>query len=108
VESGLPVSKISKQDGWCTEPEDAGYNQQIRLPHSGEHEMLWRDDPLYDVIAVIGYNDAPVVVGRGSAIFLHIARPALSPTDGCVALPKPALIEVLRRCDTNTWMNIEV
>ncbi len=35
---------------------------------------------------VLGWNDAPVERGRGSAIFLHVARPGYAPTDGCVAL----------------------
>jgi L,D-peptidoglycan transpeptidase YkuD (ErfK/YbiS/YcfS/YnhG family) len=106
IESGLPVSAIGRQDGWCTEPSDAAYNQQITLPRSGQHEALWRDDRLYDVIVVVGYNDAPVVPGRGSAIFLHVARPGMSRTEGCVAVPVDAMLEVVRRCDGNTRIAI--
>ena len=47
---------------------------------------MWRADALYDLVLVIGYNDDPVVAGKGSAIFLHLARPDFSPTEGCVAL----------------------
>jgi L,D-peptidoglycan transpeptidase YkuD (ErfK/YbiS/YcfS/YnhG family) len=47
------------------------------------------------VIGVLGWNDAPTVRGRGSAIFLHVARPDLSPTEGCVALPERELRQVL-------------
>jgi L,D-peptidoglycan transpeptidase YkuD (ErfK/YbiS/YcfS/YnhG family) len=107
IDSRLPVSTISKRDGWCTDPADAAYNQQISLPRSGQHEALWRDDRLYDVIVVIGYNDAPVVPARGSAIFLHVARPGMSRTDGCVAIPVDAMLEVVRRCDVNTAIEIE-
>jgi L,D-peptidoglycan transpeptidase YkuD (ErfK/YbiS/YcfS/YnhG family) len=36
---------------------------------------MWREDHLYDLVLVLGYNDDPVVPGKGSAIFLHLARP---------------------------------
>jgi L,D-peptidoglycan transpeptidase YkuD (ErfK/YbiS/YcfS/YnhG family) len=58
----------------------------VRLPYPARAEPLWRDDRAYDVIVVLGYNDAPVVPGAGSAIFLHVARPDYAPTHGCVAL----------------------
>ncbi|RAI59712.1 hypothetical protein DOO78_08670 [Roseicella frigidaeris] len=82
----VPVEPLSSQDGWCDDPGDAAYNQRVRLPHPARHEALWREDALYDLIGVLGWNDAPVVRGRGSAIFLHLARPDLAPTEGCVAL----------------------
>ena len=50
---------------------------------------------IYDVVGVLGWNDAPVVRGRGSAIFLHVARPDYAPTQGCVALALPDLRRVL-------------
>jgi len=65
------------------------------LPHDGRHEELWRRDELYDVVAVLGWNDQPVVRRRGSAIFLHVARPDYAPTEGCVALALPDLSRLL-------------
>ena len=56
---------------------------------------MWRDDALYDIVAELGWNDAPVVPGRGSAIFLHLARPDYGPTEGCVALSGRDLLAVL-------------
>jgi L,D-peptidoglycan transpeptidase YkuD (ErfK/YbiS/YcfS/YnhG family) len=47
---------------------------------------MWREDHLYDLLVVLGYNDDPVVPGKGSAIFLHLAKPGYLPTQGCVAL----------------------
>ena len=57
--------------------------------------MLWREDGLYDLVVILGYNDDPPVAGRGSAIFLHVARPDYAPTQGCVALARPDLEAVL-------------
>ena len=84
----LPAEPIAPDDGWCDDPTHRDYNTRIRLPHAARHERLWRDDAVYDVIGVLGWNDAPVVRGRGSAIFLHLARPGLAPTEGCIALPE--------------------
>jgi len=93
--AALPVEPIAPEDGWCDDPGHPDYNRPVRLPHPARHERLWRDDAVYDVIGVLGWNDAPVVRGRGSAIFLHVARPGLAPTEGCVALPEDELRRLL-------------
>ncbi|HUI18204.1 MAG TPA: L,D-transpeptidase family protein [Alphaproteobacteria bacterium] len=91
----LAVAALAENDAWCDDPKDPRYNQQLRLPYPASHEHLWRGDHLYDVIVVLGYNDAPVVPGRGSAIFLHVARPDYGPTAGCVALALADLLALL-------------
>ena len=83
----VPIEPLAPEDGWCDDALHADYNRMVRLPHDARCEALWRSDGVYDLIGVLGWNDAPVVRGRGSAIFLHVARPDLAPTDGCVALP---------------------
>jgi L,D-peptidoglycan transpeptidase YkuD (ErfK/YbiS/YcfS/YnhG family) len=93
--AAVPVEPLAPDEGWCDDPTHADYNRRIRLPHPARHERLWREDSLYDLIGVLGWNDAPVVRGRGSAIFLHLAPPDLSPTEGCVALPLRELLGVL-------------
>ncbi len=93
--AAVQVAPIAPDDGWCDDPAHADYNSQIRLPHPAPHEELWRADAIYDVIGVLGWNDAPVLRGRGSAIFLHLARPGFSPTEGCVALEQRDLLRVL-------------
>ncbi len=91
----VPIEPLAPDDGWCDDPTDADYNRMVHLPHPGRSETLWRDDALYDLIGVLGWNDAPVVRGLGSAIFLHVARPDFAPTDGCVALAAADLRAVL-------------
>ena len=91
----LALAPLAENDAWCDDPQDPHYNQQLRLPYPASHEHLWRGDHLYDVIVVLGYNDAPVVPGRGSAIFLHVARPDYGPTAGCVALALADLLALL-------------
>ncbi len=93
----LPVTTLTPSDGWSDDPKDIeNYNQFVEIPHSYSHERLWREEHVYDLIVVVGFNDDPVVLGRGSAIFMHIARKGYTPTEGCVALAKNDLLEVLK------------
>lgn len=103
----LPMRAMTPNDGWCDDEEHPeAYNRFVTLPYSGSHEELWRDDHLYDIVAEIGYNDAPAVPGKGSAIFMHVARKTYSPTAGCVALALPDLMEVLRQIEPDTRIEI--
>ena len=86
---------IRPTDGWCDAPGDPAYNRLVALPYAASHEKMWRADHLYDLVLVIGYNDDPVVPGKGSAIFLHLARPDFGPTEGCVALSKADALAAL-------------
>lgn len=97
--TALPVRALSPNDGWCDAPGDANYNKPVRLPYPASAEQLWRADHIYDLIVVVGYNDAPVVPGAGSAIFLHFARSNYSPTAGCVAFAPADLLKVLAMTD---------
>ena len=95
VTSGLPRRWLRPSDGWSDDPVDPAYNRAVTHPHGFSAEALWRADGVYDVIVPIGFNDAPVVPGRGSAIFLHCTRPDAAPTEGCIAIPKEALLAIL-------------
>jgi L,D-peptidoglycan transpeptidase YkuD (ErfK/YbiS/YcfS/YnhG family) len=98
---------LQRDYGWGDDshhPES--YNRLILLPVETGHEVLWREDEIYDLIVVIGYNDAPPIAGRGSAIFLHLAREGLTPTEGCVALARPDLLALLARIGPETPMEI--
>jgi L,D-peptidoglycan transpeptidase YkuD (ErfK/YbiS/YcfS/YnhG family) len=91
----FPLRAIRADDGWCEDPTDRSYNRLVKLsPRSGA-DRLTRDDNLYDLILVLGHNDRPRVKGRGSAIFVHLARPGYAPTAGCIALAKTDLLALL-------------
>ncbi|GJL96247.1 MAG: hypothetical protein DHS20C06_00640 [Hyphobacterium sp.] len=91
----LPVRTIRADDGWCDDPADAAYNRPVRLPYPASAEEMIRKDELYDIVVVLSHNDDPPVAGRGSAVFLHCAKPDYSPTLGCVALARADLEAVL-------------
>jgi L,D-peptidoglycan transpeptidase YkuD (ErfK/YbiS/YcfS/YnhG family) len=95
--TGLPVRALRPGDGWCDDPADRNYNRRVQLPFPRSHEGLWRQDHLYDLIVVLGYNDRPRSLGRGSAIFMHLARPGYTPTAGCIALSRGDMLKVLAR-----------
>lgn len=84
----LPEFMITPDMGWCDDPQSNEYNKLIQLPTQYSHEKMWRDDDVYDLVVVVGYNDDPVVPGNGSAIFMHLARGDMEPTEGCIALKK--------------------
>ncbi|GBR71719.1 L,D-transpeptidase family protein [Gluconobacter kanchanaburiensis] len=86
----LPIEPIAPNDGWCDDPRHPDYNRAVTLPHPGSYETLWRDDHVYDLCVVLGWNDAPAVPGRGSAIFLHLP-PYSGYTEGCIALEEKDL-----------------
>jgi L,D-peptidoglycan transpeptidase YkuD (ErfK/YbiS/YcfS/YnhG family) len=92
-----PTEPIAPTDAWCDDVNGPDYNRMVRLPYDGHCEELWRQDGLYDLIGVLGWNDAPVRRGRGSAIFLHVARSDYAPTDGCIALALGDLRRLLAR-----------
>ncbi|MGE3713141.1 MAG: L,D-transpeptidase [Alphaproteobacteria bacterium] len=94
-ETQLPLRVINPNDGWCDDPASLEYNQHVTLPYQPSHEKLWRDDATYDIIVPIGYNDAPILPGQGSAIFFHIAKPDYGPTEGCVAVSMTDMLEIL-------------
>ncbi len=91
----LPTAPIDPDSAWCDVPDDPQYNRLVRLPYASLDERLWREDALYDLIVVVGFNDEPAVPGKGSAIFLHVARPDYGETQGCVALALVDLTQAL-------------
>jgi len=102
----LPSRPILPDDGWCDDPTSPDYNRPIKTPHPARHEVLSRDDHLYDLVVVIGYNDDPPAPGLGSAVFLHLARPDWGPTEGCVAFSRDDLTVLIGEAEAGTFVEI--
>jgi L,D-peptidoglycan transpeptidase YkuD (ErfK/YbiS/YcfS/YnhG family) len=98
----LPWRYTAPHDGWCDDPRHPRYNRPVALPFPASAERMWRDDHLYDIVIEIGWNDRPAIRGRGSAIFMHLARPGYAPTEGCVALSRKHMLMLLPRLSPNT------
>lgn len=102
----LPVRRIGQNDGWCESPGDRRYNRPILVPEGTSGDRLWRADRLYDFIIELDHNTRPRVAGRGSAVFIHVARPGFGPTAGCVALDVGRLRRLLERVGPQTRIDI--
>ncbi len=59
------------------------------------------------MVAVLGFNDDPVVAGKGSAIFLHLARPDYAATHGCVALRRDDVLDAIAQLRPGDQVVIE-
>ncbi|WP_169566583.1 L,D-transpeptidase family protein [Sneathiella limimaris] len=105
-ETHLPLHPISQTDGWCDDPQLPEYNRKVSLPFTGSHEVMAREDHLYDIVVILGHNDNPPVPGEGSCIFMHVATEEYSGTEGCVALAKADLLELLKTVSTDTLIEI--
>jgi L,D-peptidoglycan transpeptidase YkuD (ErfK/YbiS/YcfS/YnhG family) len=98
----LPVRRIEPDDGWCEDPRGRCYNQPIRVPPRSAADRLWRQDHLYDFIVELDHNTRPRISGRGSAVFVHLARLGFAPTAGCIALSAGAMRRLLDRLGPQT------
>jgi L,D-peptidoglycan transpeptidase YkuD (ErfK/YbiS/YcfS/YnhG family) len=96
----LRYHRLTCGDWWDEDPRSATYNSFRHLacgatpPFGGGSEALWRATVAYREFAVLDYNTAPAVPGRGSAMFLHDGTGHA--TNGCVSLPRPDLLRTLR------------
>jgi L,D-peptidoglycan transpeptidase YkuD (ErfK/YbiS/YcfS/YnhG family) len=98
----LPIRAIGPEDAWCEDPQSRHYNQPVRLDRKQGGDRLRRADHLYDFIIEIDHNSTPRVAGRGSAVFLHLARENFGPTAGCVSMTKSAMLQLLQRLGPET------
>jgi L,D-peptidoglycan transpeptidase YkuD (ErfK/YbiS/YcfS/YnhG family) len=106
LRTSLPVRRIAPDIAWSEDPRDRRYNRPFRRSANEPGDRLWRDDHLYDLIIEIDHNRRPRIAGRGSAVFLHVARPDRSPTAGCVAFAARDLRRLLMRLGPKTRIQI--
>jgi L,D-peptidoglycan transpeptidase YkuD (ErfK/YbiS/YcfS/YnhG family) len=98
----LPVRAIAPEHAWCEDASSRHYNKPLRAAANDGGDRLTREDHLYDFIIEIDHNTQPRIAGRGSAVFLHLARHDFSPTAGCVAMTKGAMLRLLKRIGPQT------
>jgi L,D-peptidoglycan transpeptidase YkuD (ErfK/YbiS/YcfS/YnhG family) len=103
----LPTQRISPDLAWCEDTADRRYNRPFRRNAADGGDRLWREDHLYDFVIEIDHNTRPRIAGRGSAVFLHLARPTRSPTAGCVAFSEADLLRLLTRLGRGSRIDIQ-
>jgi L,D-peptidoglycan transpeptidase YkuD (ErfK/YbiS/YcfS/YnhG family) len=104
--SKITKLSIKKDMGWCDDPKSRKYNKLIELPFKGSAEKLYRKDNTYDIILVLNYNLNPIRKGKGSAIFIHVARKNYRNTLGCIAVSKKNLKKIIKKINKSTIVNI--
>jgi L,D-peptidoglycan transpeptidase YkuD (ErfK/YbiS/YcfS/YnhG family) len=108
----LRYHRLRCGDWWDEDPASPAYNSFRELPcgtsppFRGSSEALWRSTVAYREFAFVEYNAHPAVPGRGSAIFLHDDRG--HPTNGCISLPRPELVPLLRELRPGATISISV
>jgi L,D-peptidoglycan transpeptidase YkuD (ErfK/YbiS/YcfS/YnhG family) len=102
----LPTRRITQAVAWSEDPRDRNYNRPVRRSANEPGDRLWRGDALYDLFIEIDHNVRPRVAGRGSAVFIHVARPGFAPTAGCVALRAQDLLRLSQRIGPKTRITI--
>ena len=102
INSTLKTIKIKKNMGWCDDVSSNYYNKQIKINKKISHEKLYRKDNVYDIVVVLNYNLNPIIKGKGSAIFLHVAKKNYKKTQGCIALKKNELLNLVSKIKRNT------
>lgn len=105
--TALPVRRITTVDAWSEDPADRHYNQPIQIRDGEPGDRLKREDHLYDFIIEIDHNTRPRIPGRGSAVFLHLARDNFAATAGCVGMTKRAMLRLLTRLGPETRIVID-
>ena len=96
---------IEKDMFWSDCPQSEFYNKLIRFKDTS-YENLYKINHTYDIVLVLNYNAKPVIKGKGSAIFMHIAKKNFSPTSGCIALKKSCILEILEKLHINDKIKI--
>ena len=91
---------------WCNDPKSSHYNKLVKLPFDYNHEKLYKNENIYDIILVLNYNMNPVKKNKGSAIFIHIAKDKFKKTEGCVAIKKANLIRLIKEINPSTKVKI--
>jgi L,D-peptidoglycan transpeptidase YkuD (ErfK/YbiS/YcfS/YnhG family) len=106
IASKFRAIEITKNMGWCDDPNSKNYNQLINLPSRYGHEKLFKKNNIYDIIVILNYNMKPVIKNKGSAIFIHVAKKNYQPTQGCVALKKNNLLKLISKINKNIKIKI--
>ena len=106
IKTKIKRKKIQKKFGWCDDPISKKYNKLVKLPNKYSAERLYRKDNTYDIILVLNYNCNPVRKGKGSAIFIHVAKKNYRNTLGCIAVSKRNLKKIIKKINKSTIVNI--
>ncbi|MDD5149251.1 MAG: L,D-transpeptidase family protein [Flavobacterium sp.] len=83
----LENQQTTKDDKWIDDVNSPDYNKHVSGDTDAKsYENLLLSNDAYKYCTVIEYNTNPVVKGKGSAIFFHLATKVPNFTSGCIAI----------------------
>ena len=104
--TSLKCIPIHKKMGWCDDITNKNkYNKLINVKENNRHEKLYRKEYIYDFIIPISYNRKKRVLGKGSAIFIHLTN-NYKKTEGCIGLKKNDFLILLKLINKKTKIKI--
>ena len=94
--TNLSCKSIKNNMRWCNDINDSkNYNKLVKKKLKLRSEKLYRKDFKYNYLIIIEYNSQKRVLGKGSAIFIHLTK-NYKPTAGCVALKEKDFLIMLK------------
>ena len=95
IKSKVPKKRIEKKYTWITDSKNKDYNKFSSKKLKCFDENMYRDDSLYDLVITLDFNINPVRKFKGSAIFIHCSEKGRKFTEGCIAVNKKDLIDIV-------------
>jgi len=96
----LENQQTTAEDKWIDDPNSDQYNTYVSgSTDAKSYENLLLKNDAYKYCMVIEYNTDPVIKGKGSAIFFHLATKKPSYTAGCVAIDEENMKTVISWLD---------
>ena len=96
IKSKVTKKRIEKKHTWITDSKNKNYNKFSAKKLRCFNENMYREDSLYDLVITLDYNINPVKKFKGSAIFIHCSDKGRKFTEGCIAVNKEDLIDIVR------------
>ena len=102
----LKCIEITREMGWCNDVKNKKYyNKLIKNNKKIKHEKLYRNDYKYNYFIPINYNTNKSILGKGSAIFIHLTK-NFKPTAGCIAIQKKDFLILIKLINKKTKIKI--
>jgi L,D-peptidoglycan transpeptidase YkuD (ErfK/YbiS/YcfS/YnhG family) len=102
----LPYRRVKDGDCWISDVTDGFYNQWVTRKQCGRQNEDLRRIALvgpYQLALTTDYNSSPIVVGKGSAIFIHVhahdGAGRTKPTSGCVSVSRSVMKKLFALLD---------
>lgn len=96
----IDYKHATDEDKFVDDPNSPEYNTWVTGDTTAQsYEEMLREDGIYKIGVVINYNMAPIIPGKGSAIFMHIWYGPNIGTTGCIAMDEPNMIKIVK------WLN---